>query len=305
MPLAQPFSTRARRLLIALALGVATAPAFAAESGQTYYAHGAQVAYSGIMPAPGKTQFYGYSLFYDAATLRDNAGDRVPDISAQAFALAPRVLYTFEQPWRGFKVSVGGFAQAISSGLRTPAGDAFDNGVTLFGPEAYLSRSFGDVHVMAGLIAYLPWGNYDPNAAVNVMLNRYGGAISTALSWLPTPRWDISFTFGHEFKGRNRDTQYRDGQQTGLTYGVAYRPFDDMRWDVGFSGNYTVQIEDDRQSGVTVSGQRLRKFAIGPKASFWFTPTTAVILQWHKEYEVRNAPRGDLFWLLFAFPLGG
>lgn len=297
-------SCRLSRPLMMMLTALVAGPAVAAETGQTYYAHGAQVAYSGFMPAPGATQFYAYSLFYDAASIRDNDGNRVPGISAQAIAIAPRALYTFEQPWSGYKVSVGAYAVALNSGLKTPVGDFFDNGIAYFGPEVYLSRSFGDIHVMGGLVTYLPSGHYDPNAAANVMLNRYGGAINTAMSWVPTPRWDVSLTFGHEFKGRNRDTQYRDGQQTGLTYGVAYRPFEDRRWDLGFSGDYTVQVEDDRQSGETVSGKRLRKFAIGPKASFWFSPTATVIVQWHKEYEARNAPRGDLFWLLFGFPLG-
>ena len=297
----------ARRLAPGLALifaALMTGPVLASESGRTYFAHGGQVAYAGFMPAPGTVQVYGYSLFYDVDSLRDNEGNSIPGVSAEAFALAPRAIYTFEQPWHGYKVSVGGLAQALHLGLNTPMGQFFDNGALLFGLEAYLSRSFGNFHVMGGLMAYLPWGNYDPNAVVNVMFNRYGGAINTAVSWVPTPRWDVSLTLGHEFKGRNRDTQYRDGQQTGLTYGVAYRPFEDTRWDLGFSGYYTVQVEDDRQSGVTVEGQRLRKVTIGPKASFWFNPTAAVIVQWQKEYEVRNAPRGDQFWLMTSFRLG-
>lgn len=55
-----------RRLLLALILGVSAVPALAAESGQTYFAHGAQTVYAGMMPPPGKTQIYGYTQFYKA-----------------------------------------------------------------------------------------------------------------------------------------------------------------------------------------------------------------------------------------------
>jgi hypothetical protein len=196
-------------------------------------------------------------------------------------------------------------ALAVSVGIDTPLGESFDYGPTLLGIEPlYLSRSFGAWHSVFGAVIYLPLGSYDDQSPANAALDRYGGALNGGLTWTPTPRWDLSLNLGYEFKGRNRHTQYRDGQQTGMSYGVAYRPFADMRWDVGVSGFYTVQVEDDRQSGHVIADRRVRKFAVGPKASFWFTPAASVILQFHREYETRNAPRGDLFWLMFSFPLG-
>jgi hypothetical protein len=293
------------RRVAAAGLALGAASAMAAETRQTYYAHGAQSVYAAFMPPPGKTQFYGYSLFYDASSIRDAAGDAIPGISAKALAAAPRILHTLERELFGFKVSFGVLALFINSSLDTPAGQAVDYGPTLWGIEPfYLSRSEGDWHFLFGPVLYFPWGHYDPNAGVNVMLNRIGGALSGAVTWTPTPRWDVSVTAGHEFKGRNRDTQYRDGQQLGITYGIAHRPFADMRWDFGLSGQYTVQLEDDRQSGQVIPNNRIRKFTIGPKVGYWFSQSTAVIFQWHKEYAVQNAPRGDSYWLMFSFPLG-
>jgi hypothetical protein len=291
--------------LAAVVMAVFAVPAAAGETGLTYFPYGAQTVYAGLTPPPGKTLFLGYTQFYDAGSFRDADGVPVSGVSAQAFALAPRILHTWNEPLWGFKATSGILALAVSVGIDTPLGESFDYGPTLLGIEPlYLSRSFGAWHSVFGAVIYLPLGSYDDQSPANAALDRYGGALNGGLTWTPTPRWDLSLNLGYEFKGRNRHTQYRDGQQTGMSYGVAYRPFADMRWDVGVSGFYTVQVEDDRQSGHVIADRRVRKFAVGPKASFWFTPAASVILQFHREYETRNAPRGDLFWLMFSFPLG-
>ena len=290
-------------LLAALLCCAASPAALAAASGTTYYAHGAQTVYSALLPAPGATQFYGYSLFYKTQSLRDSGGEVIDGVQGQAIALAPRVVHSWETPWQGFKLSSGAFALLVNVGVETPVGQQFDNGPTMFGVEPlYLSRSVGSWHFMLGPVIYIPWGNYNEQSQANATLNRYGGALNGGLPWTPTPRWDVSLAWGYEFKGRNRDTDYRDGPQTGLTYGVAHK-LEGSKWDVGFSGYYTVQVEDDHQSGERVPNSRLRKFAVGPKLGYWFNPGSAVILQWHREFEARNAGQGNAYWVMFAFPL--
>lgn len=298
-------SRGACRSIAAVMLAVIAGAADAGETGLTYFPYGAQTVYAGLTPPPGKTLFLGYTQFYDAGTIRDADGEKVPGVSAQAFALAPRILHTWETPLLGFKATSGLLALAVSVGIDTPVGESYDYGPTLLGIEPlYLSRSFGAWHIQFGSVLYVPLGSYDDESPANAALDRYGGAVNGGLTWTPTPRWDASLNVGYEFKGRNRQTQYRDGQQTGVSYGVGYRPFADMRWDVGLSGFYTVQVEDDRQSGRKIPDRRVRKFAVGPKVAYWFNPATTVILQFHREYETRNAPRGELFWLMFSFPLG-
>lgn len=276
----------------------------ALQTGQTYYAHGAQTVYAAMMPQPGSAQFYGYVLFYEASSIRDDDGDRVGDLEAQALAMAPRFLYTWKPTLWGFKMTSGAFATVLSSGLQAGEEEDFDTGPFDFGIEPlYLSRSFGNWHTMFGTSLYFPWGGYDEDSPVNSTLNRFGGSFTANLTWTPTPRWDLSFAWGTEFAGRNRDTQYRDGASTGLTYGIGYRAFADRRWDFGLSGLWVRQLEDDRQSGDVVEDRRTRKFAIGPKLGYWFTPAAAVYLQAQKELEARNAPKGEYYWLMFSFPL--
>ncbi|WP_133880305.1 transporter [Panacagrimonas perspica] len=56
-----------------------------------------------------------------------------------------------------------------------------------------------------------------------------------------------------------------------------------------------MQVEDDRPSGRVIEDRRTRKFAIGPKLGYWPSPTVAVYAQIQKEYDVRNAPRGEYY----------
>lgn len=289
---------------LSFALLFINSSAQASQTGQTYYAHGAQTVYAAITPQPGGSQFYGYVLFYEAGTVRDADGDAVGDLEAQAIAMAPRVLHTWKRSLWGFKMTSGAFATLLSAGLRAGQDEDYDTGPFDFGIEPlYLSRSFGNWHTMFGTSLYFPWGSYDEDSPVNSTLNRFGGSATVNLTWTPTPRWDLSLAWGTEFAGRNRDSQYRDGASTGLTYGIGYRAFADRRWDFGISGLATAQFEDDRQSGRVVEDRRTRKFAIGPKVGYWFTPAAAVYLQAQTELEVRNAPKGEYYWLMFSFPL--
>lgn len=291
--------------LAVVVMALTATPSRAAERGLTYFAHGAQTVYAALMPPPGRTQFFGYTQFYDAGSLRDAAGDRIPGLSVQAIAMAPRVLHSWSRGLWGFNATSGVLALVVNVGVETPVGDEFDNGPVVFGIEPlYLSRSFGAWHVMFGTVFYVPGGSYDPQALANTTLNRYGAALNGALTWTPTPRLDVSLSYGYEFKGRNRDTGYRDGQQAGLTFGAGYRPSSSSPWDVGMSGYYTAQVEDDRLEGRTIADRRIRRLAVGPKLGYWFSPAAALVLQWHRDYEVRNAPRGDAYWLMFSLPLG-
>lgn len=294
----------AASLCLLLGLVLISPRASALQTGQTYFAHGAQSVYAAMVPQPGAAQFYGYVLFYEAASVRDADGGPVGDLEAQALAMAPRVLYTWRPTLWGFRMTSGAFATVLSAGLQSGEDETFDTGPFDYGIEPlYLTRSFGNWHTMFGTSLYFPWGSYDEDSPVNSTLHRYGGALVANLTWTPTPRWDVSLAWGYEFAGRNRETQYRDGATTGLTYGIGYRAFADRRWDFGLSGFYLLQVEDDHQSGRALEDSRTRKLAIGPKIGYWLTPGTAVYVQVQNEIEVRNAPRGDYYWLMFAFPL--
>lgn len=300
-----------RRLAAAasiLALGATLgfpAAAPAAEAGFSNFPHGAQTTYSAFVPAPGTTSFFGYALYIDASSVRDNNGDKVPGVSLDAFALAPRIVHTWNSTLFGWKMTTGGVLQGIHVDVKVPGADDKDTGPTLLGIEPlYLSRTFGTLTLFTGPLIYLPLGSYDRNQIANSNLNYGSFAYQASASWNPTSRWDVSLNYAIEFKGENEETNYESGNHNGLTFGVGYKPFADQRWDLGFSGFFSRQLTDDKIDGERVpGGGRTEKFAIGPKLVYWISPAAAIVAQWHHESDVENAPKGDLFWLECTFPL--
>lgn len=299
-------------LSIALALTAAAPgmPAQAAESGLSNFPYGAQTTYSAFVPPPGTSSFFGYALYIDADSVRDNDGEKIPGVSLSAFALAPRLLHTWSSSFHGWKMTSGGVIEGIYLDVEVPGLRDHDTGPTLLGFEPlYLSRTFenvvpGNLTLFTGPLIYLPIGSYDPNRIDNTTVNYRSFAWQASSTWNPTPRVDVSLNVAVEFKGKNTKTDYESGDQGSITFGAGYKPFDDLRWDFGFSGSYTDGLTDDKIDGNKVpGGGRTKKFAIGPKFVLWAAPGIAVVAQYHRESEVENASEGDLFWLECTFPL--
>lgn len=294
-------------VLVLLVAGALLAPAAeATEGGASHYPFGAQTTYSGFLPPPGVTVFYGYSAFYDADSVRDDDGDSLPGVSLDFAAIAPRFVHTWAEGAGRFKFSSGVLFEEIYIKVRVPGASDKASGIGLFGIEPlYVSASFGNWHFATGSIFYFPTGDYDKTKLANSNLNYAALAYQFNATWTPTPRWDISWNLGAEYNLENKATDYQSGMPLGLTYGVGYRPFpQNLKWDLGFTGYHVRQLTDDRLNGDPVpgGGNRLEKNAIGPKVTYWFTPAVAVVAQWHHEFESRNAPQGDVYWLEWAFP---
>ena len=293
-------------LLAVAALGLASLMpvAHAAEGGLSNFPFGAQTSYAALMPPPDTTSFFGYALLYKADSVRDNNGDRIPGVEVEVIALAPRLVHSWKTSLWGFKLSSGIVVEGLYAEVKVPGAEDDDSGPTLLGIEPlYLTKSVGAWHFLTGPLIYLPLGSYNPNKLANSNLNFGALAYQFSSTWTPTADWDMSLNLAFEFKEKNDETDYRSGTQSGLTFGVGHRPFENKKWDLGVSGFYTYQLSDDHKAGVDLpGGARTRKLAFGPKVVYWITPAAGIVAQWHRETAVRNAPQGDLFWLECAFP---
>ena len=168
----------------------------------------------------------------------------------------------------------------------------------------HLGINIGDWHLQTATYVWLPLGNYDPADLAHSSQNYATVSQSMAVTWLPTPQWEVTLDANVSFNFRNSETDYRSGDLFGLTYSAGYRPFPSHpQWQLGINGLYVQQFNDDEIDDQKVpTGFRLRKLSAGPQAVYWFSPAVAAALKWQHEVHVRNGPKGDSIWLQAAFP---
>jgi hypothetical protein len=292
-----------------LCLWARSSAAIASENGGfSNFPAGAQTVASAFLPPPGATEFYAYLLYYSANSFRDGAGRPIsPGLKVDVFAQAPRVVHTWNLSLGGVNISSGLVAESDYIKAKTGTQRDEDVGMYLYGIEPFdLTASYGNWHFLSGTHFYIPGAAYNRNALANATSHYAALAQQFDVTWLPTPRIDISINPDLEFNMRNKATGYLSGDQFGFTWGASYRPFaSDLRWQFGLNGFYAYQFTDDRIHGEAVAGggSRLRKNAIGPQGIFWFSPAAALIVKEQHEMGVINGPKGDLYWVEFAFPL--
>jgi hypothetical protein len=164
----------------------------------------------------------------------------------------------------------------------------------------------GNWHVLTATHFIFPVGHYDKTTLANAAHNYLTYTQELSATWTPSPSWMFDLSSNISFNERNDETNYKSGDIVGLTWGANYRLPSNPNWQVGLHGLYLDQIEDDElPHGVKVpdGGFRIEKFNAGTQLTYWFNPSAAIMLKWTREWEVENAPQGDLFWLQAAFPI--
>ena len=86
-----------RRVPLALLIaGAIHVPASATESGQISYPFGVNTVLNGLLPPPGNTQYFNYSLAYSANRFAGpDGGSAVPGFHLSVVAETPRVVHTW------------------------------------------------------------------------------------------------------------------------------------------------------------------------------------------------------------------
>jgi hypothetical protein len=88
---------------------------------------------------------------------------------------------------------------------------------------------------------------------------------------------------------------------------VGYRPLvKQPQLQLALNGDFFRQFSDDKVNGLKVGtdGFRGKQMALGPSIRWDFRPGLAVLFKYQREFDVRNRPEGEKFWLEFAVPLG-
>lgn len=296
------FFTKSSSTLTGAALAACLPGAQATEGGGSSYPMGAENYLTGAMPPAG---FYGqvFAERYRADRLLDNRGKKaVDDFDLSADVIAPRLIWVTEQrvfkgdlafhlnvPLVDLKVTVNGEHQR-KTGM----------GHIIFGPALgyHYSPNF---HATYAVDIFAPTGEYDRGDLANIGRNYWAFQPIAAFSYVDPAGLNADLKMMYDFNQRNRDTDYRSGQEAHADYSLGWGVGDG--WVLGVGGYIYRQTTDDLQGGDTVHNNRGRAFAIGPSikysnASGWF-----VTAKWQKESEVRNRPEGEAYWVKLTLPL--
>lgn len=280
----------------------------ATENGDTTWPLGVQTVVPALMPEPGETSLYSYTVYYHASKMVDSNGDSVvPDFRLDNYVQALRLVHTWNiDTDSGLRFSSGIIGNGGRVEVEAAGSSASDNGMrqAYITPLNILYSPAPNLHLLGGLSLFAPLGSYDKNSLANTTPNYKTYVAEFAATWFPIKNWEVSIAPTFSFNERNKDTGYKSGDVMNIDYGIGYR-FDKMpQLQVGIAGYYTNQFSDDDVDGQVVNaGNKLKKVAVGPQLLYNFSENSGIALKWLHEAQVENGPKGNSIWLQAAFPL--
>ena len=274
-----------------------------AKEGPDQYPHGAESFMSGALPPPG-TYFLNYFGHYNG-TLRNNVGSEVKPggeaVEVDAWFDALRFVHVTDAEVLGASVAVQAIVPLVRQsidiaplgGRRTVSGLG-DISINPF----ILGWHHQNLHVTAGIDIYLPTGRYDENdPREQIGANYYSVEPVVALTYRTPGGFEASSKFMYNIKGRNRDTDYRSGDEFHADFLAGWHQ---GSWGFGLGGYYVNQTGNDRLDGQTLAASEGRASALGPNIQYIDGKGRQFTFQWQKEFDVENRFSGDKLWLKFV-----
>lgn len=290
-----------RTLGVAAGIILSCQCSYATENGNIAYPIGVNTIMAGAMPAPGVTWFEDYSVYYTANSFSGIDGNSmVPGFDAKFTVNAVRIFHNWGADLGPWQLTSGVVIPFINADLSTIAGSSADFGV-------------GDINLQPLMLGWIsPDRSFFGYFGVDIHVPT-GGAISSGyfsidpvlnMTWLPTPKWEISSSIGLEFNTKNTSNDYQSGSLFFMDWGVDYRPLDSLpALSVGVGGYVIKQFTDDKVGGVIFQdGFRQQGFAIGPQISYG-TQAGAFAVKWQHEFATEARPNGERFWFQFLLPI--
>jgi hypothetical protein len=287
--------------------------ASAMENGATQWPSGVQTVIPAILPAPGETALYNYSLYYHADSFKDQRGrDLIPGFDLSVAAEAPRIVHTWKAKLGPMNMSsavvlAGNYLKVEQTPVPGIHLEDSTFGLNfLYLTPLYLTYNTPSLHVEIGPSVFIPAGQYDRNDLANPTVNYYAFQQELSATYFPTKRLELSTLAVLDVNAENPDTDYRSGSFISVDWGVNWAPFaSSPTLFFGVGGYYLRQFTDDEINGVTVQpgGFRLRRAAIGPQLVYYFSEKSGIAAKYQREFETENGPEGDRFWVQFVIPI--
>lgn len=173
----------------------------------------------------------------------------------------------------------------------------FDPIVDAHGRPVFVQRVAFDV--------ILPTGKYDKHKDLNPGSNTYSANPYWAATWMPAPRWELSWRlyYLHNFKNDEpassspvpfegqqvRNTQA--GKSAWLNFATSYEVIPNL--SVGISGYYFKQLSDDEVNGKRLEDSREKVLGIGPGLFWKVSEGDGFWLNAYHETQVENRAKND------------
>lgn len=275
----------------------------ATEGGGTVYPNGADNFSAGAMPPPGT---YGmlFAERYSADRVNDADGNNlhVPGFKVGANALVPRFIWVTGAKVLGGDLSWHAIAPVVNLKVSVAANSQTKTGIgdITTGPGIGYHYS-PNLHGVLGLDVYVPTGGYNKKDLANIGRNYWAVEPLYILSYIAPKGFNADIKAGYIVNARNKETDYRSGQEFHFDYAAGWG-FGNG-WTAGVGGYYYQQVSSDKQAGASVANNKGKTFAIGPSVKYdsgkgWF-----VTLKWQKETLSENRAQGNAFWMKAVFPL--
>ena len=281
------------------ALLFAGTPAFASEGGGNHYSGGNEDFMVGAAPPPG-FYYINYLNYYKANQLRDNSGNKVPmDFKLDAVANASRLIHSTKVnvlggnllwhtiiPVVNIHVVAGGNGQS-----KTGVGD-----ITAGPAIAWHSKN---LHTIAGIDFIAPTGAYNVNDLANIGRNYWSFNPIFAATYLSDGGWEASGKFMYYINTKNRDNDYRSGDEFSMDYLLGKHI---GNFNVGLNGHYLVQTTDDSKNNAPANfdGNRGGVLSIGPAIQYNYK-NMFFNVKYQDDTNVKNRPDGQSFWFKFLY----
>lgn len=279
------------------------ASAQATEGGGSIYAVGNENFTCCALPPPG---LYGmvYAQSLKADKVRGNDGEVVTPstFKVRATAVAPRIVWVSPEQVAGGSPGLHAIFPLVQLDVHVAPGLSQDKsglGDVVFGPFIGWHHS-QNLHSVAAVDFFAPTGSYDKNDLANIGRNHWAAQAVYGVSWIDPQGINADAKVMYTFNQKNKDTQYRSGQELIIDYALGWGFGNGLTAGVG--GYLYQQTTDDQHNGATVADNKGRTLAIGPSIKYdsgkgWF-----LTAKYQADTQVRNRAESKAFWLKFVTP---
>lgn len=288
-------------LATAIMLSTLGGAAHATEGGGGVYPNGNESYLAGALPPPG-TYFLTYASHYEASTLRDNSGNKIPpNFNVRADALALRAVHVTQQQILGGQLLFHAIAPLVNLKVQVGAANNSTTGLAdiVFGTGLGYHAS-DKLHYVWAVDVTAPTGSYDSNKLANLSRNYWNIEPVFALTYVQPMGFNGDVKIMYDFNGVNNATNYRSGQELHADFAAGWALGNG--WTVGVGGYIYQQTTDDRQNGAAVSNNKGRAYAFGPSVKYdsgkgWF-----LTAKFEQEFGVVNRAEGSSFKIKALLP---